>query len=123
MRRLIAAALTLIALTSFAQAKDTLTIYTYDGFTSDWGTGPKVKAAFEQQCDCTVDFVALPDGVALLNRLKLEGAATKADIVLGIDTNLTAEAEATGLFTPHEVNAAGLVVPGGWSCSAPIPPV
>jgi ABC-type thiamine transport system substrate-binding protein len=73
MRRLIAAALALMTFAGVAEAKDTLTIYTYDGFTSDWGTGPKVKAAFEKQCDCTIDFVALPDGVALLNRLKLEG--------------------------------------------------
>jgi thiamine transport system substrate-binding protein len=121
MRRLIVAALALITFTSFGHAKDTLTIYTYDGFTSDWGTGPKVKAAFEKQCDCTVDFVALPDGVALLNRLKLEGAATKADIVLGIDTNLTAEAEATGLFAPHEVTFSGLTVPGGWSDKSFLP--
>ena len=35
---------------------------------------------------------AIADGVALLNRLKLEGKDTKADIVLGLDTNLTAEA-------------------------------
>ena len=32
--------------------------------------------------------VSLADGVALLTRLKMEGAATKADIVLGLDTNL-----------------------------------
>jgi thiamine transport system substrate-binding protein len=114
MRRLIAAALAFMTFASVAEAKDTLTIYTYDGFTSEWGTGPKVKAAFEKQCDCTVDFVALPDGVALLNRLKLEGTATKADIVLGIDTNLTSEAEATGLFAPHAVATSGLTVPGGW---------
>ena len=43
---------------------------------------------------------AVADGVALLNRVKLEGASTKADIVLGLDTNLTAEAKATGLFAP-----------------------
>ena len=29
----------------------------------------------------------------MLNRLKLEGANTKADVVLGLDTNLTAEAQ------------------------------
>jgi ABC-type thiamine transport system substrate-binding protein len=28
----------------------------------------------------------------MLNRLKLEGANTKADVVLGLDTNLMAEA-------------------------------
>src|SRR5437667_8472438 len=29
-------------------AADTLTIYTYQSFVSDWGPGPKVKAAFEK---------------------------------------------------------------------------
>ena len=46
---------------------------------------------------------------------KLEGSTTKADIVLGLDTNLTAEAKATGLFAPHGVDTAGLTVPGGWT--------
>ncbi len=32
-----------------------LTIYTYESFTSEWGPGPKVKAAFEAECGCTVD--------------------------------------------------------------------
>src|SRR5262245_29596142 len=75
-----------------ARANDKLTVYTYESFTAEWGPGPKVKEAFEKQCGCTVDFVAVTDGVALLNRLKLEGSSTKADIVLGLDTNLTYEA-------------------------------
>jgi thiamine transport system substrate-binding protein len=59
---------------SGAQAADkTLTIYTYESFTSEWGPGPKVKAAFEKTCGCTVNFVSVADGVALLSRLKLEG--------------------------------------------------
>jgi thiamine transport system substrate-binding protein len=53
--------------------------------------------------------------VALLNRLKLEGASTRADIVLGLDTNLTAEAKATGLFVPAGIDAGSIKVPGGWS--------
>lgn len=83
-----------------AQAQD-LTIYTYDSFISEWGPGPKVKENFEKACGCTVHFVAAADGVALLNRLKLEGQSTKADIVLGLDTNLISDAKATGLFAPH----------------------
>jgi len=98
-----------------AAAKDKLTIYTYESFTSEWGPGPQVEKAFEAECGCDVEFVAVADGVALLNRLKLEGASTKADIVLGLDTNLTAEAKATGLFAPSGVDLASVKVPGGWS--------
>lgn len=95
--------------------KQTLTIYTYDSFTSDWGPGPLVKEAFEEKCDCTLDFVGLEDGVALLSRLKLEAANTKADLVLGIDTNLTAEALATGLFEAHQISAINTTLPTAWN--------
>ncbi len=94
--------------------KQVLTIYTYDSFTSDWGPGPQVKKAFEESCDCELVFVGLEDGVSLLSRLKLEGSNTRADIVLGLDTNLTAEARATGLFKPHGVKATKLSLPTNW---------
>ncbi len=98
-----------------AAAKDVLTIYTYDSFAGDYGPGKAVKAAFEKICDCEINYVALGDGVAVLNRLKLEGNETKADVVLGLDTNLTAEAQATGLFGKHGVDVKQALVPGGWS--------
>ena len=65
-----------------------------------------MKEAFEKTCDCTIEWVAPGDGVAVLNRLKLEGNNTKADVVLGLDTNLTAEAAKTGLFGKHGLDVA-----------------
>ena len=103
-----------------ASAKDKLTVYTYESFTADWGPGPQVKKDFEAECSCDVDFVSVADGVALLNRVKLEGASTKADVVLGLDTNLTAEAKASGLFVPHGAVAENNV-PGGWSDDTFVP--
>ncbi|MGN7772554.1 thiamine ABC transporter substrate binding subunit [Phyllobacterium sp. 22552] len=108
-------------LSSPANADGKLTVYTYESFTSEWGPGPKVKEAFEKQCTCTVDFVAVADGVALLNRLKLEGASTKADIVLGLDTNLTFEAQQTGLFAPHGIDTTAIDIPGGFKDSIFVP--
>jgi thiamine transport system substrate-binding protein len=96
-------------------AEKTLTIYTYESFTAEWGPGPKVKAAFEKVCNCTVDYVSLGDGVALLTRLKMEGAATKADIVLGLDNNLIQEAKDTGLLAEHGIDTSGVTVPGGFN--------
>ena len=110
----------LISLSALA-AKPTLTVYTYDSFTSDWGPGPQVKAAFEKQCACTLDLVGLDDGVSLLNRLKLEGKNTRADLVLGIDTNLTADARATGLFEPHGMQANNLSLPQNWNDESFLP--
>ncbi len=109
--------LTLFAFVSTASAEDkpTLTVYTYDSFTSDWGPGPKVKEAFEKECDCKLKFIALEDGVSLLSRLILEGKHTKADVVLGLDTNLSADARGTGLFAPHGITADNLTLPQKWT--------
>ncbi|MEO1558016.1 MAG: thiamine ABC transporter substrate-binding protein, partial [Pseudomonadota bacterium] len=100
MKHLLATAATLAATTALAETP-VLTVYTYDSFVSDWGPGPQVEAAFEATCACDLQFVAAGDGAALLSRLRLEGARTEADIVLGLDTNLTAAAAGTGLFEPH----------------------
>lgn len=103
-----------LAVPGHAAARKTLTVYTYDSFTADWGPGPKVKAAFEKQCGCTLDWVSVEDGVALLNRLKLEGESAKADVVLGLDTNLVAEAKKTGLFASADIDASAVDIPGGF---------
>lgn len=114
-------ALALAAISFPAAAEGKLTVYTYESFTAEWGPGPQVKKAFEAECACEVDFVSVADGVALLNRVKLEGAATKADIVLGLDTNLTAEAKATGLFAPHSSAGENVKVPGDWKDDTFVP--
>jgi thiamine transport system substrate-binding protein len=110
--------LSLVALLSFAvtaEAREKLTIYTYESFVSEWGPGAKIKDSFEKTCDCTVEWVGLGDGVAALNRLKLEGTNTKADLVLGLDTSLTAEAVATGFFGKHGVDKSLAKTPEAWT--------
>lgn len=102
-------------------AKPVLTVYTYDSFSADWGPGPAVKKAFEAQCGCELRYVALEDGVSLLNRLRMEGKSSKADVVLGLDNNLVQAAQATGLFAPGEVDTSSLSVPGGWQNRTFIP--
>ena len=91
-----------------------LTVYTYDSFVSDWGPGPAIEAAFEASCGCDLQMIGAGDGAALLARLKLEGSRTDADIILGLDTNLTAAAAETGLFAPIS-ETANYTVPGGWA--------
>ncbi|QQM30325.1 thiamine ABC transporter substrate binding subunit [Martelella lutilitoris] len=97
-----------------AQDGKVLTVYTYESFNTEWGPGPLVKDAFEAQCGCTVKFVGAEDGVALLNRLKLEGRTSPADIVLGLDNNLIHEAKETGLFAASGVSTENLAIPGGF---------
>ncbi|WP_395516436.1 thiamine ABC transporter substrate binding subunit [Pseudorhizobium flavum] len=98
-----------------------LTVYTYESFTAEWGPGPRVKEEFEKSCACRVNFVAVADGVALLSRLKLEGENNEADIVLGLDTNLAYEAKATGLFERHGLDTSPISVPGGYGDDVFIP--
>ncbi len=107
-------ALTMLAANAAAAEKPVLTIYTYDSFTAGWGPGPAVKAAFEKTCGCRLRLVGLADGVSILNRLKLEGKKTAADIVLGLDTNLMTEAKATGLLMKHGLRTDGLKLPVEW---------
>jgi len=110
--------ITLLALAVLAipaAAKETLTVYTYESFTAEWGPGGKIKETFEKTCDCTLDYVSLVDGVSMLNRLKLEGQNTQADVVLGLDTNLTAEAAATGLFGAHGLDKGLARTPVPWT--------
>lgn len=91
-----------------------LTVYTYDSFASEWGPGPALKKGFEAECACELQFVAAGDGAALLSRLRLEGEGTKADVVVGLDTNLTAAARDTRLFAEHGVSAE-YALPVAWN--------
>ncbi|MEM9104048.1 MAG: thiamine ABC transporter substrate binding subunit [Pseudomonadota bacterium] len=116
----LSAAALLMSGTVLAADKE-LTVYTYDSFVADWGPGPVVKEAFEAQCDCTLNFVGIADGVALLNRLKLEGDSTKADVVLGLDTNLVTEAKGTGLFEASGIDQSNVDIPGNWSDDVFVP--
>lgn len=111
--------LVLVAIPAFA--KPTLTVYTYDSFAADWGPGPAIKKAFEAQCDCELNFVALEDAVSLLNRLRMEGKNSKADVILGLDNNLVDAAAQTKLFAPSKVDVSKLTIPGGWDNQTFIP--
>ncbi len=103
-----------LASSAVAQDKPVLTVYTYDSFVSDWGPGPQIEAAFEAICECDLKFIGAGDGAALLARVRLEGARTRADVVLGLDTNLTAAAAATGIFAPHGMDAVAFDLPVAW---------
>ena len=98
-----------------------LTVLTYDSFVSEWGPGPAVEAAFEASCGCDVRFVTAGDGAALLARVRLEGARGRTDVVLGLDTNLIADARSSGLFAPHDIAVPPLDLPIAWSDDTFVP--
>jgi thiamine transport system substrate-binding protein len=112
----LALALALTAAPAEAQdEKPTLTVYTYSSFSGEYGPGETIKERFETSCGCTLEWVTSDDAGTLLSRLKLEGEGTRADVVLGLDTNLMAQAAETGLFQPHGVDAGALDLPIEWT--------
>ncbi|WP_299367003.1 thiamine ABC transporter substrate binding subunit [uncultured Tateyamaria sp.] len=113
MKYLMTTAAALCATAAWAETP-VLKVYTYDSFVSDWGPGPAVEAAFEETCGCDLQLIGAGDGAALLARIKLEGARSEADVVLGLDTNLIAAAKDTGLFAPHSVTA-DYTLPVAWT--------
>lgn len=101
----------LLAAPALAQDRPVLTVLTYDSFASEWGPGPKVEAGFESICGCDLRFVTGGDGAALLARLRLEGARSDVDVVVGLDTSMVAAAKASGLFAEHGAVPNDLPVP------------
>ncbi len=105
--------LTCCSLSLSVQAAD-LTVYTYDSFVSEWGPGPQLEKAFEARCGCDLAFVAVEDGVSILNRLRIEKTRTKADVLLGIDDALIDVARQEGLVQPHNLPLDGLKADLNW---------
>jgi thiamine transport system substrate-binding protein len=104
------AALMLAPTFAFAEAP-VLTVYAGDYFTSEWGPGPKIEEGFEAICACDLQF-STGD---LLPRLLLEGKRTKADVVIGLTSDVTRRARETGLFAPHGQDNAALTLPIDWT--------
>ena len=98
-----------------AQDKPNLTVYTYDSFAAEWGPGPALKTGFEATCGCNLTYVAAEDAISAFRRVQLEGATTKADIVMGLDNFIAGDARASGLFAPHGLDLTGLKLPERWS--------
>ncbi|MGH1413886.1 MAG: thiamine ABC transporter substrate-binding protein [Pelagimonas sp.] len=88
-----------------------LTVYAPDYFVSEWGPGPRIEELFEAKCDCDLQFK--PGD--LLPRVLLEGDKTEADIVIGLNTDVTKKARESGLFAPHSVELGGLTLPIEWT--------
>ena len=100
-------ALALLPLATTAMAENpVLNVLTYDSFTAEWGPGPAIEKGFEATCSCDLKFTATGDAAAMLARLKLEGADSTVDVVVGLDTSLTETARQSGLIVPH-----GLTLP------------
>ncbi|MEM7644522.1 MAG: thiamine ABC transporter substrate-binding protein, partial [Pseudomonadota bacterium] len=108
MRLTIATALTFTTASAVAEP---LTVYAPDYFASEWGPGPAIAEAFQAATGTEIEYVTGD----LLPRLRLEGARTRADVVIGLNTDDAERARQTGLFAPHGVAVDGLTMPIDWT--------
>lgn len=113
----------LVAATTLqAQTKPVLTVYTYDAFAAEWGPAPGIEVAFEEQCNCDVNFIAADSSIGALRKIQLEGEQTSADVIVGLDTNIAEAARQTNLFIEHGADTSKLALPtGDWSDTTFLP--
>jgi thiamine transport system substrate-binding protein len=110
MRRTLIATSLVLASQAVAETP-VLTVYAGDYFTSEWGPGPMIETGFEEVCGCDLQF-STGD---LVPRLLLEGTRTKADVVIGLSSDVTSKARATELFAPHGQDNSALTLPIDWT--------
>lgn len=94
-----------------ADSENTVVVWTYDSFTSEWGPGGAIAKNFKEKTGITLRWESEGDAGALLSRLQLEGSNAGADAVLGLDNNMAARAEATGLFEAYRPADADRILP------------
>lgn len=104
-----------------AEPAQVLNVYTPPSFAAEWGPGPAVKQAFEEQCDCALNYTVLESGGDILQRLRLEGSSTSADVVLGLDTATMEAARQTGLLALHTLTLNNLALPVDWQDDTFVP--
>lgn len=83
-----------------------IVVYAYDSFTAEWGPGPMIEEAFEEETGIEVRFESLGDAGQVLQKAIMERDNPKADILLGIDNNMLSKAKKEGVLTPYEPEGA-----------------
>lgn len=81
-----------------APAAETVTVYAYDSFAGKGSLGAWLSAALEKKTGIKTKVVSFGSAGEALNQVAVEGAATKADVVVGIDDSLLARARELDAF-------------------------
>jgi len=90
---------------------DSVVIWTYDSFTSEWGPGPLVSDTFLEKTGINITWVSHGDAGEILSRLLYEGKNAGADIILGLDQLLAIRALDSGLFESYRPRGAEHIFP------------
>ncbi len=87
------------------EAADTVVVYAYDSFASEWGPGPEISTRFEEETGITVELKSVGDAGQVLQKAILEKDDPAADVLIGIDNNLITRAKDAGVLqaytSPH----------------------
>lgn len=86
-------------------------VYTYDSFISEWGPGLEIKDKFEAATGYSLTWVDCGDGVQVLSRAVLEKDNVQADVILGLDNNISAKADAAGILESYKPADADKLIP------------
>lgn len=79
-----------------------ITLYCYDTFSSEWGSGPTLIPLFEEETGIKVNVVSTGDAVEMLSRAIMEGDDCQADLIMGISDDQASTAYESGIFTSCE---------------------
>lgn len=77
-------------------------VYTYDSFISEWGPGVEIEKLFEAKTGYELTFVDCGDGVQVLSRAVLEKNNVQADVILGLDNNISQKAIKEGILSSYK---------------------
>ncbi len=61
-----------------------ITVYAYDTFCGDWGSGGSLIPLFEEKTGIKVNLVSCGSSSEMINKLLLEGENTECDVILGV---------------------------------------
>lgn len=97
-------------------------VYTYDSFAGEWGPGAELAQKFQQKTGKKLTLIDCGEAIQALNKAVLEKDAPQADVVIGIDNNLAAEARKQGVLEAYKPQDAEKLIDqrlekelgGGW---------
>ena len=113
--------ITLLGLTAFTgcskksktinpeRAKEVI-VYSYDSFVSEWGPGPEIEEKFEAATKYDLVYVDCGEGINVLNRALLEKDNVQADIILGLDNNISEKAISQNILLPYKPKDADKII-------------
>ncbi len=84
------------------KSSDSLKIYCYDSFASEWGPGPILAEEFTARTGIEVELIAPGDAVTILSKAIMEKDNPRADLLIGPDNNLLARTLAEDILEPYE---------------------